>query len=99
MGAVGGKMHLFIRYAMTHVLQIATDVVHIRVAKKNASEVFLTDGGHAFGVGEELYFKYFCLQVVHEPGDKQQEVLPPKGHLTSSLNHEGVNYWRVIAVL
>lgn len=61
-------MHLFIRHAVAQVLQVSADIVHVGVAKENPSKVFLTDGGHALRVGEELYLKHFCLQVVHEPG-------------------------------
>lgn len=57
---------------MTHVLQIAADVVHVGVTEEDPSEVFLTDGGQAFRVGEELYLKHLCLQVVHEPGGTRQ---------------------------
>lgn len=60
--------HLFVRHAVAHVVQIRADVVHVGVAKEDPSEVFLADGGQALGVGEELYLKQLCLQVVHEPG-------------------------------
>lgn len=57
---------------MTHILQIAADVVHVGVAKENPCKVFLADGGQAFRVGEELYLKHLRLQVVHEPGGTRQ---------------------------
>lgn len=60
--------HLFVRNAVAYVLQIPTDVVHVGEAKEDPSKVFLADGGQASGVGEELYLKQLCLQVVHEPG-------------------------------
>lgn len=66
--AVEGNMHLFIRHAVANILQVSADIVHVGVAKENPSKVFLTDGGHALRVGEELYLKQFCLQVIHEPG-------------------------------
>lgn len=62
------KKHLFVRHAVAHVVQIPADVVHVGVAKEDPSKVFLADSGQAFGVGEELYLKQLCLQVVHEPG-------------------------------
>lgn len=68
----GETAHLFVRNAVTHVLQIAADVVHVGVTKEDPSEVFLADGGQAFRVGEELYLKHLCLQVVHEPGGTRQ---------------------------
>lgn len=60
-------MDLFIRYVVPHVLQVSADVVHVGVSKEDPSKVFLANGGHAFGVGEELYLKQLGLQVVHEP--------------------------------
>lgn len=64
-------MYLFLWYTVTHILHIPADVIHVCVAKKNASKVFLTDSGHAFGVGEELNLKHLRLQVVHEPGGEK----------------------------
>lgn len=61
------RICLFIRDAVSHVLQIAADVVHIGVAEEDPGKVFLTDGGEASGVGEELNLQHLCLQVVHEP--------------------------------
>lgn len=76
----GKTAHLFIRHAVSHVLQVlqSADVVHLGVAKEDLSKVFLADGGHAFGVGEELYLKHFCLQVVHEPGGARRTAAADK---------------------
>lgn len=60
--------HLFVRYAVANVLQVSADVVHLGVAEEDAGEVLLADGGHAFGVGEELDLEHLRLQVVHESG-------------------------------
>lgn len=78
---------------MSHILQVSADVVHVGVTEEDPSEVLLADGGHAFGVGEELNLKHLRLQVVHEPGgarqtaaaDKKrhhQELTRTKEHLT-----------------
>lgn len=64
--------HLFVRHAVPQVLQVSADVVHVGVAEEDPGKVFLADGGHAFGVGEELYLEHLCLQVVHEPGRATQ---------------------------
>lgn len=58
--------HLFIRDAVPDVLQVSADVVHVGVAEEDPSKVLLADGGHAFGVGEELDLEDLRLQVVHE---------------------------------
>lgn len=67
------KTCLFIRDAVSHVLQIAADVVHVGVAEEDAGKVFLTDGGEASGVGEELDLQHLCLQVVHEPAQERRK--------------------------
>lgn len=69
----GETAHLFIWHTVANILQVSADIVHIGVAKKDPSEVLLADGGHAFGVGEELYLKQLCLQVVHEPGGERDD--------------------------
>lgn len=50
-------LHLFIGHGAAHVCQVAADVIHVCVAKKDLSKVLFADGGHAFGVGEELDLK------------------------------------------
>ena len=66
------KVNLFVRHAVADVFQIPADIVHVSVAEEDLSEVFLADGGQASGVGEELYLKQLCLQVVHEPGEARR---------------------------
>ena len=72
--------HLFVRQAVAQVLQVPADVVHVGVAKQDPRKVFLADGGQAFGVGEELYLKHLCLQVVHEPGGGERRIADRKRH-------------------
>lgn len=80
-GKLKVKAHLFIWYTVTHVLQIPANILNIGVAKEDLSKIFLADGGHAFGVGEELYLKHLCLQVVHEPeGGRQTAAADRKRH-------------------
>lgn len=57
---------------MSHVLQVAADVVHVGIAQENPGKVFLTDGGEAPGVGEELNLQHLRLQVVHEPARERR---------------------------
>ena len=45
---------------------MGADVFHVGVAEQDPGEVFLTDGGQAPGVGQELNLKHLRLQVVHE---------------------------------
>lgn len=66
------RTNLFIWDAVSHVLQIAADVVHVGVAEEDAGKVFLTDGGEASGVGEELNLQHLSLQVVHEPAQERR---------------------------
>lgn len=90
---------------MAHVLQILADVVHFGKAKEDPSKIFLADGGQAFGVGEELYLKHLCLQVVHEPGGARQTADRKRHHqnthmLKGTLNMvtnkttKGLSCWR-----
>lgn len=72
------KANLFVRHAVADIFQIPADIVHVGVAEKDLSKVFLADGGQAFGVGEELYLKQLCLQVVHEPGEARRTAASDK---------------------
>lgn len=64
--------NLFIWDAVSHVLQISADIIHVGVAEEDPCKVFLADGGQASGVGEELDLKHLCLQVVHEPAEEEE---------------------------
>lgn len=66
------RSNLFIRDAVSHVLQVAADVVHVGVAEEDPGKVLLTDGREASGVGEELNLQHLCLQVVHEPAQERR---------------------------
>ena len=63
--------YLLIRDALSDVLQVGVDVLHVGEAKQNFSKVFFADGGHPFGVGQELNLQHLCLKVVHKP-EKQR---------------------------
>ncbi len=58
--------YLLIRYALPHILQIAADIFYVSVAQQDSCKVLLTDGGHAFGIGQELNLQHLSLQIIHE---------------------------------
>lgn len=66
------QAYFFIRDAVSHILQIAADVVHVGVAEEDPGKVLLADGGQASRVGEELNLQHLCLQVVHEPARRRR---------------------------
>lgn len=72
---------------MSHTLQVTVDIVHVGVAQENPGEVFLADGGHTFGVGEELYLEHLCLQVVHESGSERWTTAADKEHQQLTKEH------------